>query len=90
MRSNWRVTDKGVNGDPFLWKKKATSLYVMINIFNPLAKRCYSVLVLRSNPSELDELKGRVIGKGCAETTNDWVSAYGRAREIAERYMEKN
>ena len=90
MRSNWRVTDRGVNGNPFLWKKRSTSLYVMINIFNPEAQRCYPVLLFQSNPNESDELKGRVIGKGCAESRNDWISAYDKAREIAEKYMAKN
>jgi hypothetical protein len=62
----------------------------MINIFNPRAKRCYSVLLLRSNPYEGNDLKGKVIGEGCAEKRNDWVIAYQKAREIAERYMEGN
>jgi hypothetical protein len=62
----------------------------MIDIFNPEAKRCYPVLVFRSNPTELDDLKGRVIGKGCAERRNDWVVAYEKAREVAERYMDRN
>ena len=62
----------------------------MIDIYNPEGKRCYPVLVLRSNPSELDELRGRVIGRGCAERRNDWVAAYGKAREVAERYMDRN
>ena len=84
------MTDRGVNGDPFLWKKRAASLYVMIDIFNPEAKRCYPVLVLRSNPTELDDLSGRVIGKGCAERRNDWVAAYEKAREVAEHYMDEN
>jgi len=90
LKRNWRVIDRGVNAKPFLWKKRATSLYVMINIFSPQTNRCYSVILLQSNPYESNDLKGKVIGKGCAEKRNDWVTAYQKAREIAERYMQEN
>jgi hypothetical protein len=62
----------------------------MINIFNPQAKRCYPVLLLRSSPYDSSDLKGKVIGKGCAEKPNNWVTAYQKARQIAERYMNGN
>ncbi|HUK27664.1 MAG TPA: hypothetical protein VLV31_04505 [Candidatus Acidoferrales bacterium] len=90
MRGDWRVIDRGVNGGPFLWKRRGTSLYVMINIFNPQAKKCYLVLALRSSPYQQNDLNGRIIGKGCSKEPNDWVLAYQKAREIAERYMDKN
>ena len=84
------MIDRGVNAKPFLWKKRATNLYVMINIFDPQKKCCYSVLLLRSSPYEGNDLKGKVIGKGCGEKRNDWGAAYQEARKIAERYMNRN
>ena len=86
----WRVVDKGVNGKPFLWKREGNGAYVMIDIFNPDLKRCYSVLVLQANPLETDDLKGKVLGRGCARGPRDWNGAYERARKIAARYMKNN
>jgi hypothetical protein len=84
--------DRGVNGAAFLWKKAAQNRYIMIDIFNPdPVKQCYSVLVLPGNPYEHDGLKREIIGVGCGSgTERNWVTAYNRARKIAERYMKKN
>jgi hypothetical protein len=90
LRRNWRVVDRGVNGEPFLWKRSGARCYVMINIFNPQARGCYTVLALQSSPYEKNDLNGKVIGKGCGNKRNDWIVAYQKARDIAERYMDEN
>jgi hypothetical protein len=90
LNRRWRVLDKGVNGRPFLWKKQASTKYVMIDIFTPRPKRCYAVLTLETNPKASNDLKGKVIGRGCAKGPTDWNGAYERARKIAYRYMIRN
>jgi len=87
--NSWRVVDRGVNGEPFLWKKRARKKYVLIDIFNARPKRCYAVLALDSNPLASPPSKSRVIGMGCADARSDWVTAYEKARKIADRYMSK-
>ena len=91
MRTDWRVVDRGVNGEPFLWKKKASKKFLMIDIFNPdPARRCYSILILPGNPNTNANLRHRVIGVGCAEISEEtWINAYQRARDIAEKYMKQ-
>jgi len=86
----WRVVDKGINGKPFLWKKRAKSKYVMIDIFTARPKRCYAVLAFETNPVSRSDLKGKLIGMGCAKGPRDWIGAYERARVIADRYMARN
>jgi hypothetical protein len=87
--NSWRIVDRGVNGKPFLWKKRARKKYVLIDIFNARPKRCYAVLALDGNPLATHPAKGRVIGMGCADAPSDWVTAYEKARKIANRYMSK-
>jgi hypothetical protein len=85
---DWIVIDRGVNGQPFLWKKRSGDKFVMIDIFNPNpTKRCYSVFVLRSHP-DLPEAKKKAIGVGCAGE-DGWHRAYERARRIAEEFMTR-
>jgi hypothetical protein len=79
-----------VNGKPFLWKKQGKSRYLMIDIYSPHPDRCYVVLAFDTDPYETDDLRGKVIGRGCAEGPSDWNRAYERAREIADRYMSRN
>lgn len=86
----WRVVDRGINGKPFLWKKRATSKYVMIDIFTARPNRCYAVLVFETNPVSSNDLKGKLIGMGCANGPSDWIGAYEKARVIADRYMTRN
>lgn len=87
-REYWRVIDRGVNNQPYLWRKSSRNMFVMIDILNPdSAKGCYSVYVSRGDPS-LTETKRKVVGIACAsETDGGWVRAYERARKIAERIM---
>jgi len=82
------VIDRGVNGEPFLWRKKLGGTLVMIDIFNPdLLKRCYSVFVLHGHRSMV-EAKKEIVGIGCAdEAEGGWIRAYDRARRIAEQFM---
>jgi hypothetical protein len=88
--SDWKVIDRGVNGQPFLWKNRLGDTFVMIDIFNPdLLKRCYSVFVLHGHRTRL-EAKKEVVGFGCADEAEDgWIRAYDRARKIAEQFMTK-
>ncbi len=91
MKKAWTIVDQGVNGQPFLWKKRAGRQFVMIDIFNPdYSKRCYSVLSYTRNPLSADNLKGNIIGLGCASRRKDWKIAYHRARKLAEQYMKTN
>jgi hypothetical protein len=89
-KSPWRVAGRGVNGKPFLWKKRARSRYVMIDIFTSKRKRCYPVLALDRNPLLTDDFRSRVIGMGCSDVRSDWVSAYEKARKIAHGYMNRH
>jgi hypothetical protein len=84
----WRVIDRGINDQPFLWKKGTRDMFVMIDIFNPDSlKRCYSVLVLHGDPSK-NETRKEIVGIACAdESEGGWVQAYVRARNIAEQFM---
>jgi hypothetical protein len=84
------VIDRGVNGQPFLWRKGLEGTFVMIDIFNPdLLKRCYSVFVLHGRRSMLGSKK-EIVGIGCADEAEDgWIRAYDRARRIAEQFMTK-
>ena len=75
-KSSWRVVERGVNGEPFLWKERARSKYVLIDIFNAHPDRCYAVLALDRNPIATQDFRGRLIGMGCADTHSDWVGAY--------------
>jgi len=88
---DWKVIDRGVNGQPFLWKKVSGDRFVMIDIFNPdSSRRCYSVFVLRNHP-DLPEAKKKVIGVGYADEAEDgWNRAYERARRIAEEFMTRS
>jgi len=82
------VIDRGVNGQPFLWKKRSGDRFVMIDIFNPNpTRRCYSVFVLRNHPDMLGAKK-KAIGVGCADE-GGWDRAYERARKIAEEFMTR-
>jgi len=92
VKRDWCEVDRGVNGQPFLWRKNFESRYVMIDIFNPdSVKRCYSVLSFAEDPYLNEETNGQLIGVGCADTPDlTWSFAYERARKIAEEYMEKN
>jgi len=84
--------DRGVNGQPFLWRNDLATLFVMIDIFNPdSTKRCYSVLSMVEDPYVNEETKGEMIGVGCSDPGDSgWEHAYERARKIAEAYMAKN
>lgn len=86
----WRVIERGVNGKPFLWKKRARCKYVLIDIFNARRNRCYAVLALDRNPLTTHDFRGKVIGMGCADARSDWVRAYGNARKIADDYMSSH
>jgi len=92
MRTHWRIVDRGVNGEPFLWKKKDSGKFLMIDIFNPDAtRRCYPIFVLPGNPNTNPNLSRTVIGVGCAEVSEEtWIDAYQRARDIAEKYMKEH
>jgi len=87
---SWRVVEKGVNGKPFLWKKAGSSSYVMIEIFKARPRGCYTVLALDANPLARHDVKGRIIGVGCAAGRTDWTEAYEKARKIADQYMIKH
>jgi hypothetical protein len=87
-RGIWRVVDRGVNGKPFIWKKRATTKYVMIDIFNLRRRRCYAVFALKGNPMESRSARGKLIGMGCADSRSGWVGAYEKARRIADEYMD--
>jgi hypothetical protein len=89
-KGSWRVVEKGVNGKPFLWKKAASASYVMIEIFKARPRDCYTVLALDANPLARPDVKGRIIGIGCAAARTDWIEAYGKARKIADQYMNKH
>jgi len=84
------VIDRGVNDQPFLWKKASGGTFVMIDIFHPdLLKRCYSVFVLHGS-SSLIKARKEVVGIACADKDEGgWIRAYERARRIAERFMAK-
>ena len=86
----WKVIDRGVNDQPFLWKKISAHTFVMIDIFNPDSlKGCYSVFVLHGGTS-LTKARREVLGIACADKTEGgWIRAYERARRIAERFMAK-
>jgi len=93
LRTDWRIVDRGVNGEPFLWKKRGTDKqFLMIDIFNPdPSRRCYSILILPGNPNSDENLSHKVVGVGCAESPGEtWTNAYQHAREIAEKYMKRN
>ena len=92
MKQLWSIVDRGVNGEPFLWKRNGKRKYVMIDIFNPdQANRCYSVMVFPKSPYSDDPVKGETIGVGCARRTEEnWTNAYERARKIAERFMKND
>jgi hypothetical protein len=87
---DWKVIDRGVNDQPFLWKKGSGNTFVMVDIFNPdLVKRCYSVFVLHGSPYATKARK-KVVGIACADKSKGgWIRAYERARRIAERFMAK-
>jgi len=87
---DWKVIDRGVNDQPFLWKKGSGGMFVMIDIFNPdLVKRCYSVFVFHGDPSIIEPRK-EVVGIACAdEGKGGWIQAYERAKRIAEQFMAK-
>jgi len=89
-RSSWRVVEKGVNGKPFLWKKQGSAHYVMIDVFKARSDGCYMVLALKANPLAEPDVKGKIIGLGCASTRTDWNGAYEKAREIADEFMIKH
>ena len=88
---NWRVLDRGVNRQPFLWENVSQGMFVMIDIFNPdMEKRCYSVLVFYGDPSVAASRK-KVLGIACAdEGEGGWIQVYERAKNIAEQFMSKN
>ena len=92
MKEDWKVIDRGINGEAFLWKKRSGDRFVMIDIFHPdPVNRCYSVLVFPKYPHSLDEVKKDVIGVGCAEDAEEgWSQAYKRARRIVEEFMTRN
>ena len=92
LRTDWQIVDRGVNGEPFLWKKRTGKKFLMIDIFNPdPSRRCYSILILPGNPNSDEKLSRKVIGVGCAERPDEtWIDAYQHAREIAEEYMKRN
>jgi len=87
---DWKVIDRGVNDQPFLWKKGSEGMFVLIDIFNPdLTKRCYSVFVFRGDPSIIGSTK-EVVGVACADQgEGGWIQAYERAKRIAEQFMAK-
>ena len=89
-KRDWRVIDRGVNDQPFLWKKGSGDTFVMIDIFNPdLLKRCYSVLVIHGDP-DLNEARKEVVGIACADKAEgSWIKAYDKARRIAEKFMAR-
>jgi len=89
-KGSWRIVEKGVNGKPFLWKKGTSASYVMIEIFKSRPRGCYTVLALDANPLARHDVKGRVIGIGCAAARTDWIEAYEKARKIADRYMDEH
>jgi hypothetical protein len=62
----------------------------MIDIFTARPNRCYAVLAFETNPVSRNDLKGKLIGMGCANSPSDWIGAYDRARIIANRYMDRN
>ena len=62
----------------------------MIDIFTARPNRCYAVLTFETNPVSSNDLKGKLIGMGCANNSSDWIGAYERARTIADRYMKRN
>jgi hypothetical protein len=62
----------------------------MIDIFTARPNRCYAVLAFETNPLSGNDLKGKLIGMGCANGSRDWIGAYERARVIADRYMNRN
>jgi len=84
------VVEKGVNGKPFLWKRSARASYVMIDIFQARPDGCYIVLALNANPLLGHDVKGRIIGIGCASARTDWIGAYEKARKIADQYMKQH
>jgi hypothetical protein len=88
LKRDWRVVDRGANGEAFLWKKRSSNRFVMIDIFNPdPIRRCYSVFALRNYPQS-SRGKKDVIGVGCADDAEEgWGQAYERARRIAEDFM---
>jgi len=89
-KASWHVVEKGVNGKPFLWKKSTRSRYVMIDVFKARPDGCYIVLALDANPLGEQDVKGTIIGIGCASARTDWIGAYEKAREIANRYMSEH
>lgn len=84
------MVEKGVNGKPFLWKKSGRSSYVMIDVFRGRPDGCYVILALGANPLVSHDVKGRLVGMGCAGVRTDWIGAYEKARKIADRYMDKH
>ena len=90
MKHPWLIVEKGVNGEPFLWKNQAAIQYVMIDIFEPRPDGCYAVLALDVNPLETDDAQGTTIGLGCSGDRSNWVEAYEKARQIADRYMTEH
>jgi len=85
---DWKVIDRGVNHQPFLWGKGSGGIFVMIDIFNPdLVKRCYSVFVFHGDPSRIESRK-EVVGIACAGE-GGWIQAYERAKRIADQFMAK-
>jgi len=90
QKGSWRVVEKGVNGKPFLWKKSTRLRYVMIDVFKARPDGCYIVLALDANPLAEQDVKGTIIGIGCAGARTDWIRAYEKAREIADNYMNEH
>lgn len=84
------MIDRGVNDQPFLWKKGSGGMFVMIDIFNPdLVNRCYSVFMFHGGPSIIESRK-EVVGIACADEGEEgWIQAYERAKRIAEQFMTK-
>ncbi len=62
----------------------------MIDIFAARPNRCYAVLAFETNPISSDDLRGKLVGMGCAKGPRDWIGAYERARRVADRYMDRH
>ncbi|HUO42097.1 MAG TPA: hypothetical protein VMU35_03905 [Methylomirabilota bacterium] len=90
-RTYWKVIDRGVNDQPFLWRKSSQNMFVIIDILNPdSAKGCYSVYVSHGDPYRAKSTR-KVVGIACADRAEGgWIRAYERARRIAERFMAQS
>jgi hypothetical protein len=89
-KNSWNVVDRGVNGQPFIWKTRSGGKYVMIDIFHARPKGCYAVVTLNCNPLITRNCRGRLVGLGCADGPSGWVGAYVEARRIALKYMDEH